>query len=137
MSALYASHLERQQGLEALRQAIERHPVSTKQIHRALAKVRDELVPKYGGAFCAAEEAAATRVLKEASEEEAALDEAAAALKEDRLREDPNGGTTGEGAVAPDLRLRRAVEWPLHHADAFSRLGISSPRGVLLHGPRR
>ncbi len=32
-------------------------------------------------------------------------------------------------------RLRQAVEWPLLHADAFSRLGLSAPRGVLLYGP--
>jgi ATP-dependent 26S proteasome regulatory subunit len=32
-------------------------------------------------------------------------------------------------------RLRQAVEWPILHADAFARLGLSAPRGVLLHGP--
>ncbi len=32
-------------------------------------------------------------------------------------------------------RLRQAVEWPLRHADAFARLAIRAPRGVLLHGP--
>jgi SpoVK/Ycf46/Vps4 family AAA+-type ATPase len=32
-------------------------------------------------------------------------------------------------------RLRQAVEWPLAHAAAFARLGLSPPRGVLLHGP--
>ncbi|KAG2494237.1 hypothetical protein HYH03_007592 [Edaphochlamys debaryana] len=32
-------------------------------------------------------------------------------------------------------RLRQAVEWPLRHADAFERLGLAAPRGVLLHGP--
>ena len=32
-------------------------------------------------------------------------------------------------------QLRRAVEWPLNHAEAFGRLGISPPTGVLLHGP--
>lgn len=32
-------------------------------------------------------------------------------------------------------RLRQAVEWPLTHADAFKRLGLQPPRGVLLHGP--
>ena len=32
-------------------------------------------------------------------------------------------------------RLRQAVEWPLQHADAFARLGLTAPRGVLLHGP--
>lgn len=32
-------------------------------------------------------------------------------------------------------RLKQAVEWPLTRAEAFKRLGIRSPRGVLLHGP--
>ena len=31
--------------------------------------------------------------------------------------------------------LREAVHWPLQHADAFARLGIRPPRGVLLYGP--
>ncbi|XP_047119834.1 ATPase family protein 2 homolog isoform X1 [Schistocerca piceifrons] len=33
------------------------------------------------------------------------------------------------------LKLRQAVEWPLRHPQAFSRLGISPPRGVLMFGP--
>jgi AAA family ATPase len=32
-------------------------------------------------------------------------------------------------------QLREAVEWPLQHPDAFSRLGIQPPKGVLLYGP--
>lgn len=32
-------------------------------------------------------------------------------------------------------KLRQAVEWPITKAEAFKRLGIRSPRGVLLHGP--
>eukprot|EP00775_Hariotina_reticulata_P006468 gene6468-6696_t len=32
-------------------------------------------------------------------------------------------------------RLQQAVEWPLRHAEAFKRLGLTPPRGVLLHGP--
>uniref|UniRef100_A0A8D3CNY8 AFG2 AAA ATPase homolog A n=1 Tax=Scophthalmus maximus TaxID=52904 RepID=A0A8D3CNY8_SCOMX len=33
------------------------------------------------------------------------------------------------------LKLRQAVEWPLRHPEAFSRMGISPPKGVLLYGP--
>ena len=33
------------------------------------------------------------------------------------------------------LKLRQAVEWPLKHPEAFVRLGISPPRGVLIYGP--
>ncbi|XP_031400715.1 cell division control protein 48 homolog B [Punica granatum] len=32
-------------------------------------------------------------------------------------------------------KLQQAVEWPIKHPAAFSRLGISPIRGVLLHGP--
>ncbi|KAJ7095978.1 AAA family ATPase [Mycena belliarum] len=32
-------------------------------------------------------------------------------------------------------KLREAVEWPLRHPDAFSRLGVRPPKGVLLYGP--
>ncbi len=31
--------------------------------------------------------------------------------------------------------LREAVEWPLKEPDAFKRLGIRPPRGILLYGP--
>ncbi|CAI5972071.1 unnamed protein product [Closterium sp. NIES-65] len=32
-------------------------------------------------------------------------------------------------------RLQMAVEWPLQHPEAFLRLALTPPRGVLLHGP--
>ncbi|KAL6582514.1 Cell division control protein 48 B [Orobanche minor] len=32
-------------------------------------------------------------------------------------------------------KLKQAVELPLKHSDAFTRLGISPVRGILLHGP--
>ncbi len=31
--------------------------------------------------------------------------------------------------------LKEAVEWPLKHPDAFKRLGVTPPKGVLLYGP--
>ncbi len=31
--------------------------------------------------------------------------------------------------------LREAVEWPLRYADAFRRIGVEAPKGVLLFGP--
>ncbi|KAF4518162.1 hypothetical protein B566_EDAN007853 [Ephemera danica] len=33
------------------------------------------------------------------------------------------------------LKLQQAVEWPLKHPEAFTRLGIRPPRGVLMYGP--
>lgn len=32
-------------------------------------------------------------------------------------------------------KMQQTVEWPIKHSSAFSRLGISPVRGVLLHGP--
>ena len=29
----------------------------------------------------------------------------------------------------------QAVQWPLRHPEAFTRLGVPTPRGVLLYGP--
>ncbi|KII87583.1 hypothetical protein PLICRDRAFT_690240 [Plicaturopsis crispa FD-325 SS-3] len=39
----------------------------------------------------------------------------------------------GQDAVAS--KLREAVEWPLRHPEAFVRLGVRPPKGVLLYGP--
>ncbi|KOC69069.1 Spermatogenesis-associated protein 5 [Habropoda laboriosa] len=33
------------------------------------------------------------------------------------------------------LKLQQAVEWPLCHPEAFLRMGITPPRGVLMFGP--
>jgi AAA family ATPase len=32
-------------------------------------------------------------------------------------------------------RLKETVEWPLSHPEAFQRLGIRAPKGILLYGP--
>jgi len=39
------------------------------------------------------------------------------------------------GQVALKRALDEAVQWPLRHPHAFTRLGIRPPRGVLLYGP--
>ncbi|OWZ08471.1 ATPase [Phytophthora megakarya] len=39
------------------------------------------------------------------------------------------------GQNALKQALREAVEWPLQHPDAFTRMGIRPPKGVLLYGP--
>lgn len=31
--------------------------------------------------------------------------------------------------------LKEAIEWPLKHPDAFKRIGIKPPKGILLYGP--
>ena len=39
------------------------------------------------------------------------------------------------GLVEVKQELEEAVEWPLKHKDAFSRLGVKPPKGVLMYGP--
>ncbi|CEO98159.1 unnamed protein product (mitochondrion) [Plasmodiophora brassicae] len=39
------------------------------------------------------------------------------------------------GQEAAKAALREVVEWPLRHPQAFARLGVRPPRGVLLYGP--
>lgn len=33
------------------------------------------------------------------------------------------------------LKLKQTIEWPLKHPEAFRRLGISPPKGILMYGP--
>ena len=33
------------------------------------------------------------------------------------------------------LKLRQAVEWPIKHPEVFTRMGISTPKGLLMFGP--
>lgn len=43
---------------------------------------------------------------------------------------------TDIGGQAPVIqKLRQAIEWPLLHPEAFKRLGVKPPKGVLLYGP--
>jgi AAA family ATPase len=39
------------------------------------------------------------------------------------------------GQETVKAELRQSVEWPVHHPEAFARLGVRPPRGVLLYGP--
>ncbi|KAI6157496.1 P-loop containing nucleoside triphosphate hydrolase protein [Pisolithus tinctorius] len=39
------------------------------------------------------------------------------------------------GQVAATQKLREMVEWPLLHPEAFKRLGVRAPKGLLLYGP--
>ena len=52
------------------------------------------------------------------------------------LVEKPNTTWKDIGGLE-DLKqeLKEVVEWPLKHADAFERIGIKAPTGVLLYGP--
>ncbi|PIA16962.1 AAA-domain-containing protein [Coemansia reversa NRRL 1564] len=39
------------------------------------------------------------------------------------------------GQATTKQQLREAVEWPLRHPDAFARMSVRPPKGVLLYGP--
>ena len=61
----------------------------------------------------------------------------ASALRDASLSAPP---TTSWEDIAGDAggaktALRRAVEWPRRKRDAFQQLGLTPPRGILLHGP--
>ncbi len=52
------------------------------------------------------------------------------------LIEKPNVQYKDVGGLAlVKQELIEAVEWPLKHKEAFTRLGVSPPKGVLLYGP--
>ncbi|GAC93723.1 cell division cycle protein [Pseudozyma hubeiensis SY62] len=45
------------------------------------------------------------------------------------------GGSGALSSKSVQAQVRELVEWPIKHAAAFNRLGVSPPRGVLLYGP--
>jgi len=47
---------------------------------------------------------------------------------------DVNWGDIG-GVDKVKQELREVVEWPLKYVESFNRMGIKSPRGILLYGP--
>jgi len=52
------------------------------------------------------------------------------------LVEVPNVRWTNIGGLeGVKQELKEAVEWPLKHPDAFKRLGVTPPKGILLYGP--
>jgi transitional endoplasmic reticulum ATPase len=52
------------------------------------------------------------------------------------LLEKPNVGWKDVGGMEEvKQEIKEAIEWPLQHPDAFKRLGIRPPKGILLYGP--
>ncbi|MEE9409921.1 MAG: CDC48 family AAA ATPase [Candidatus Heimdallarchaeota archaeon] len=50
--------------------------------------------------------------------------------------ESPNIPWTDVGGLKPAImEIREAIEWPLTQPEAFKRVGIKPPRGILLYGP--
>uniref|UniRef100_A0A8D8YZ25 Spermatogenesis-associated protein 5 n=1 Tax=Cacopsylla melanoneura TaxID=428564 RepID=A0A8D8YZ25_9HEMI len=65
-----------------------------------------------------------------------ALDQVKPSAMRQVLVEVPNVKWTDIGGQDEvKLKLRQSVEWPLKHPEAFQRLGIAPPRGILLFGP--
>jgi transitional endoplasmic reticulum ATPase len=85
------------------------------------------------------EEAISEELLKKLQITQADLFEALKTVKPSALREVlievPNVSWTDVGGL-DDVKqeLQEAVDWPLKHPEAFKRLGISPPKGVLLYG---
>jgi AAA family ATPase len=57
------------------------------------------------------------------------------ALREVELRVPNVSWADIGGQAALKAALHEAVHWPLRHPEAFERMGIRPPRGVLLYGP--
>lgn len=39
------------------------------------------------------------------------------------------------GQAAVIQKLKETIEWPLRHPEAFQRLGVKPPKGIMLYGP--
>ncbi|KAI7903084.1 P-loop containing nucleoside triphosphate hydrolase protein [Cokeromyces recurvatus] len=52
-----------------------------------------------------------------------------------QVQVDKKNWTDVGGLEEVKKRLKQAVEWPLLYKDAFKRLGLKPPRGILLYGP--
>jgi transitional endoplasmic reticulum ATPase len=67
---------------------------------------------------------------------EAAMREVQPSALREIMVEVPNVSWEDIGGLEPVKQLLiEAVEWPLRNADSFKRLGIDSPKGILLYGP--
>ena len=79
-------------------------------------------------------------VLKELKVRKKDFDEALKVVRPSAMREilveTPNIGWNDVGGLdSVKQELKEAVEWPLKYPDAFTRLGIKAPKGILLYGP--
>jgi len=79
-------------------------------------------------------------VLKELKVRKKDFDESLKVVRPSAMREvlveTPNISWDDVGGLDKvKLELKEAVEWPLKYPDAFNRLGIKPPKGILLYGP--
>ena len=65
----------------------------------------------------------------------AATAHAPSALRELSLEMPTTRWTEIGGQEGIRQKLKESVEWPLKHPEAFARLGITPPKGILLYGP--
>ena len=79
-------------------------------------------------------------VLKDLKVKKSDFDESLKVVRPSAMREvlveTPNISWNDVGGLDKVKReLREAVEWPLKYSEAFVRLGIKAPKGILLYGP--
>lgn len=79
-------------------------------------------------------------ILKELRVTKKDFDEALKVVRPSAMREvlveTPNIGWNDVGGLDKvKQELKEAVEWPLKYPEAFKRMGINPPRGILLYGP--
>ncbi|MBS3093172.1 CDC48 family AAA ATPase [Candidatus Pacearchaeota archaeon] len=96
------------------------------------------LLPKWGD--LKENEEIPEAVLKELKVKKSDFDEALKVVRPSAMREilveTPNIGWTDVGGLDKvKMELKEAVEWPLKYPEAFTRLGIRPPKGILLYGP--
>jgi transitional endoplasmic reticulum ATPase len=76
------------------------------------------------------------RLIVQRDDFEAALREVQPSAMREILVEVPNVSWEDIGGLETVKQLLvEAVEWPLRNAESFRRLGIESPKGILLYGP--
>ncbi len=76
------------------------------------------------------------RVVVTAADFEAAIDEANPSAMRDVQVERPDVRFADIGGLEDAKHeLLRAVEWPLRYPDLFEKVGIETPKGLLLYGP--
>ncbi|MEK6890417.1 MAG: CDC48 family AAA ATPase [Nanoarchaeota archaeon] len=76
------------------------------------------------------------KIIIESEDFESALKVVRPSAMREVLVETPNVGWNDIGGLdKTKSELKEAVEWPIKSPEAFKRLGIRAPRGILLYGP--
>ncbi|KAK3611412.1 hypothetical protein CHS0354_034859 [Potamilus streckersoni] len=85
--------------------------------------------------MCALKEASSTSCITRIHMSQAILVVQPSAMREVQLEVPKVLWSDIGGQEEIKLKLRQAVEWPLRHPEAFTRMGIQPPKGILMYGP--